>query len=926
MLNVTESTVEKMTLTLRGRAVTGKCLVDPVAGLDFGAVAKGTSFIKRVKVSNTSDIDWNITVGKIVPAIPGVDEGVYSFADGFGPGDYKVPSHGELFVPIQFSPTHDGAHNGFLQILQPEVCGAPMLPLLGQGVDQVLDCEPKEALKDSTGKVTGYVCRLNFGYINPNTKKTAAVTFKDLGNQDLTVSDLSIDTTGPFTLDNPPASIPLTANGGTGSVNVTFAPTVLGKFKANLKFKSNDPKRAGDSVELVGVGGGPKIDVLPKSVDFGPVASSTYQYRRITIANIGTDVAGTTDDNLFLGSFDNGVYTEKQAELITNYPNDFTLEWPPRGYSSAGIAAGSNVDLRIKFTPTGPGAKDALVRIYSNDLDQPVIEVPIVAEGRDMPPCDYSVIPGQLNFGNVDPGKGLQQSFFIRNNSSDPANVCLVSTLGFSYGTPRAFTLPKGSMTGEYIKGGDQLEVPVLFAPTAAIPYSGAVEFYISSQNRPMSSVALAGSALQAGIMVAPNDLDFGVIQIGCSSRERTFTIYNISSGNLDISGITIEDQNNEFHVTQQPVLPHRVAAGAQVEFKVAYKPVDIGPDRGLIRIQTTDPNKSAGALGYQLEYLVTLSGRGDLVAIQTDTFAQDPQPKVDVLFVVDNSGSMDDKQTSLGTNFGNFIQFADSQRIDYHIAVTTTSVDPTDSSYENGSFVPMPGAASPNPRVITRKTPNAAQVFKDNVKVGTNGSGTEMLLEPGYLALSPPLINTNNAGFLRDEAYLAIVVVSDAEDQSNQTVAFYQSFFMNIKGFRRANMFSLSGIIPTLASAPAGCSYDPDVTGTSTRVKDIVAATGGVYDEICTSNWAKALEKLGQTAFGYRTRFFLTNPPDIDPTKSLDASIQVLVDGLPYPSVGSQGEVNWTYNSQAQAIDFDPMAVPQPGQTLTVTYHVACL
>ncbi|HCF57810.1 MAG TPA: hypothetical protein DFS52_07425, partial [Myxococcales bacterium] len=181
-----------------------------------------------------------------------------------------------------------------------------------------------------------------------------------------------------------------------------------------------------------------------------------------------------------------------------------------------------------------------------------------------------------------------------------------------------------------------------------------------------------------------------------------------------------------------------------------------------------------------------------------------------------------------------------------------------------------------------------------------------------------------HNAGFLRDEANLAVIVVSDAADHDATPLAFYQNFYLNIKGFKRQNMFSFSGIIPTQPSTPAGnCDYDESTAGQSMRVKELIARTAGVYDDICTPDWSRTLEKLGQTAFGYRTRFFLSNVPDmtIEPDP-----IVVEVDGQPYPAIGPYGDTRWTYNSSANAIDFEPLAVPEPGSTLTISYHVACL
>jgi hypothetical protein len=52
-------------------------------------------------------------------------------------------------------------------------------------------------------------------------------------------------------------------------------------------------------------------------------------------------------------------------------------------------------------------------------------------------------------------------------------------------------------------------------------------------------------------------------------------------------------------------------------------------------------------------------------------------------------------------------------------------------------------------------------------VNVGTNGSGVETWLQPALKALTAPLINADNAGFLRDEAALEVVCVTDAPDQS---------------------------------------------------------------------------------------------------------------------------------------------------------------
>ncbi len=49
-----------------------------------------------------------------------------------------------------------------------------------------------------------------------------------------------------------------------------------------------------------------------------------------------------------------------------------------------------------------------------------------------------------------------------------------------------------------------------------------------------------------------------------------------------------------------------------------------------------------------------------------------DPPP-VDVLFVVDNSGSMEQEQTKLAANFATFIQYFIDLELDFQLAVVTT-------------------------------------------------------------------------------------------------------------------------------------------------------------------------------------------------------------------------------------------------------------
>jgi hypothetical protein len=317
---------------------------------------------------------------------------------------------------------------------------------------------------------------------------------------------------------------------------------------------------------------------------------------------------------------------------------------------------------------------------------------------------------------------------------------------------------------------------------------------------------------------------------------------------------------------------------------------------------------------GQSLTYLVGLQGEGDLTGRQTDTFQQSQQPKADILLVIDDSCSMSDKQQALAQNFNSFIKYAQSSQVDFQIGVTTT--DPTPSVI--GRLKTGPAGV----KILKPTTPNLEQQFAAMVNVGTLGSATESCMEPAVAALTAPLITDPNAnlGLLRQDAVLAVVCVTDAQDQAVQSPAFYLNQLQNIKGAQRPGLFTYNVVGPFLPSSPPGCLYDGG--SDDGRHATLVNATNGVKEEICTPDWAKALENIGKNAFGFRTNFYLTARPDLTSMRG----ITVAIDGVQLDPTDPRGAKVWEYDPTNNSINFEPLYVPEPGKTLTVTYQVACI
>lgn len=161
----------------------------------------------------------------------------------------------------------------------------------------------------------------------------------------------------------------------------------------------------------------------------------------------------------------------------------------------------------------------------------------------------------------------------------------------------------------------------------------------------------------------------------------------------------------------------------------------------------------------------------------------------IDILFVIDDSGSMAEEQQSLNDNFQTFVNVL--QNIpgglpNVHIGVVSTNAGAV-------AGVSQCGATGDNGLLKTSANLNGAffitdsaegganytgtltEAFSSIASLGTGGCGFEAQLESMRLALNGT--NAENEGFLRDEAFLAVIFITDEDDCSVQE---RQGFFAN--------------------------------------------------------------------------------------------------------------------------------------------------
>lgn len=348
------------------------------------------------------------------------------------------------------------------------------------------------------------------------------------------------------------------------------------------------------------------------------------------------------------------------------------------------------------------------------------------------------------------------------------------------------------------------------------------------------------------------------------------------------------------------------------------------------------------------------LSGCGDDVLVKSaetpddvDRFQQLKASSIDILFVVDNSRSMLPHQEALAENFARFLEHLDPDplkggepgEVDYRLAVASTDIKDQAGVLHGSPKVIAPGRGY---------DPVAA--FQDNVVVGIEGAALEQGLRAAELALEAAgklRDDKNQRVFLRENAFLYLIFLSDEDDGSFGEVRYYQRRFESIKGVGNENTILASAIA---GPVPKGCA----TARPGTRYLELANLTGGVLGNLCTKDWSATLRELAFTGLGLRKRFQLKYPLDselYDSAKELHRAIKEIrvdypcdtPDDDPHLAGRICSEVRdrcgekehpaksclpyWdhddgvTFDPRENTLVFHGAAVPGPGSFINVTY-----
>jgi len=256
----------------------------------------------------------------------------------------------------------------------------------------------------------------------------------------------------------------------------------------------------------------------------------------------------------------------------------------------------------------------------------------------------------------------------------------------------------------------------------------------------------------------------------------------------------------------------------------------------------------------------------------------------VDVILVVDDSGSMKADQAKLASRMAGLLTDLDALNIDYQVCLTTTDI-----SYYKGSPIKWKG---PETYIMNKNTPNKNQVFINTIdSLGAEWSSDEQGIKATYLMIK----DFRASGCLRNDSTLTTILISDENERSvggnaSWSSAQYQpltsenypdTLINYVKTvFGAAKKFIWNSIIvkpgDTVCEAQQDAQTSPSFFGT--LYAELSNKTGGHVGSICDTDYANNLQYIKQRTVNSMPGLTMECTPIDTPVVTFDRAVSTTI------------------------------------------------
>lgn len=494
------------------------------------------------------------------------------------------------------------------------------------------------------------------------------------------------------------------------------------------------------------------------------------------------------------------------------------------------------------------------------------------------------VYPETIDFGHLTVGEETGQDSFAVINAGDEDLIIESPVLS----NENKFLIDNNLQEEYVILPGESVEFGLYYSPTTYEENITEVIITSNDENKEYYELPVIGIGDAPLISVEPFNLNFGNISVGCVVLE-TLTISNNGNLNLIISDITqlvTPPVDITLDYGTLPSFPWVLVPQEEIDFTVQYDPSDVSSDESQLTITSNDPANTSVS--------VRQEGYGDVVHWFNERHTQDEHKIVDILFVVDNSGSMNSQQNELAFQMNSFMNILENMNVDYHLGFITTDTAIL-KSFGGYDWI---DSNHPEPSIWASNVISA---------IGIAGSPNEQGIYFAHIFTS--LMSTSSSRYWRPNASYVIVYISDEPDFSPNGYSTYFGFFDNVK-----QSPSLVRQFAVIGDYPGGCLFVNSVNGNSYNIPygagyyEMTQRYNGASYSICAADWGLQMQNLA-TEVSIKSSF------ELQETDVIEESIEVKVNG--------QVVNEWIYDTTSNSIIFDYDHVPESGNVIDIDYAI---